>query len=126
MILRSSPRKDLKAKLGVNLFGTVQAFSQGLSDNNTVVLNEAIDNIEKGFQQVLASRAQIGARQNILKLSLDSLDSSRVTLAEIKSGAQDADVIQVYSDLAKNETVLKSTLEVNRKLLQPSLLDFLK
>ncbi len=117
---------DLKEKLGVNLFGTIQSFSQGLADNNKTLLNESIDNIEKGFQQVLASRAQIGARQNILKLSLDSLDSSRVTLAEVKSGAQDADVIQVYSDLAKNETVLKSTLEVNRKLLQPSLLDFLK
>jgi flagellar hook-associated protein 3 FlgL len=118
--------EDLKNKLGVNLFGTIKQFSEGLANDNKVAITDAIDNIEKGFQQVLATRAQIGARQNILKLSLDSLDASRVTLAEIKSGAQDADTIQVYSDLAKNETVLKSTLEVNRKLLQPSLMDFLK
>ncbi len=110
----------------MNLFGSVKAFSKALGDDDKMQLNQSIESLEKGFQQVLAARAQVGARQNVLKLSLDSLDASRVTLAEVKSQAQDADTIQVYSDLAKNETVLKSTLEVNRKLLQPSLLDFLK
>ncbi len=118
--------QNLKDKLGVNLFGSVKAFSKALGDDDKLQLNQSIESLEKGFQQVLAARAQVGARQNVLKLSLDSLDASRVTLAEVKSQAQDADTIQVYSDLAKNETVLKSTLEVNRKLLQPSLLDFLK
>ena len=59
-------------------------------------------------------------------MSLDSLEANRVNLAEVKSAAEDADTLQVYSDLAKNENVLKASLEVNRKLLQPSLLDFLK
>jgi flagellar hook-associated protein 3 FlgL len=122
------PKKfdSLKEKLGVNLFGSVTQLSKALSEGNVLEINSAIDSLEKGYQQVLAARAQVGARQNILKLSLDSLESAKVTLAEVKSQAQDADTIQVYSDLAKNETVLKSTLEVNRKLLQPSLLDFLK
>jgi flagellin-like hook-associated protein FlgL len=68
----------------------------------------------------------VGARQSVLRLSLQSLDAAKVTNAELKSRAEDADTLQVYSDLAKNENVLKSSLEINKKLLTPSLLDFLK
>lgn len=111
---------------GINIFRAISDFSKGLENGETVLINQAVEDLDRGFQQVLASRAVVGARQNILKLSLDSLEANKVNLAEVKSSAEDADVLQVYSDLAKNENVLKASLETNRKLLQPSLIDFLK
>ncbi len=118
--------ESLKRKAGVNIFQVISDFSKGLETGERGLLNRAVEDLDRGYQQVLASRAVVGARQNILKMSLDSLEANKVNLAEVKSSAEDADTLQVYSDLAKNENVLKASLEVNRKLLQPSLLDFLK
>jgi flagellin-like hook-associated protein FlgL len=117
---------QLEAKAGVNLFSAIKGFSQSLKDGNRVGVNTAIDDMEKGFKQVLASRSTVGARQNIVNLSNESLEITRANAAGQISSTEDADVLQVYSDLGKNENVLKASLEMNRKLLTPSLLDFLK
>jgi flagellar hook-associated protein 3 FlgL len=117
---------EIKAKTGINVFASFKEFIEGLQTGNKELLNNSINNFEDGFKQVLASRASVGARQSVLRLSLQSLDAAKVTNAELKSRAEDADTLQVYSDLAKNENVLKSSLEINKKLLTPSLLDFLK
>lgn len=116
----------LQAKAGVNLFSAFKDFSQALSVGNQEDIHKSIDRFEHGFKQVLSARATVGARMNVLQLSLQSLDAAKGTNAELKSRAEDADTLQVYSDLAKNETMLQSTLDINKKLLTPTLLDYLK
>jgi len=116
----------LKLKSGINIFHAFKAFHEGLKTDNKTLVNQAIEDFESGFKQVIAARSMVGARQNVLELSLDSLEISKVTNEELRSRAEDADTMQVYSDLAKNENVLNATLEVNKKLLSPSLLNFLK
>jgi len=39
---------------------------------------------------------------------------------------EDADMAQVMSDLAREETIFRGALASSQKLMQPTLLDFLK
>ena len=40
--------------------------------------------------------------------------------------AEDADAFELFSDISKKEATLQATLQTSGKLLQPSLLDFLR
>jgi flagellar hook-associated protein 3 FlgL len=118
--------KAIERKNGVNLFLEIKKFADGLKSDDSTLVNVAIDSLDRGFQQVIAARSMIGAKENIIRISQDSLESQKVNNADLKSQSEDADTLKIYSDLAKNENVLKSSIEINRKLLTPSLLDFLK
>lgn len=118
--------QDLQRNSGVNIFYVLQNFSDGLKSGNIAEVQGSIDGLDASFRQVLQSRAMIGARQNALKMSQDSIEMAKESTATLISSTQDADVLKVFSDLAKNENSLKATLEMNRKILTPSLIEFLK
>jgi flagellar hook-associated protein 3 FlgL len=54
------------------------------------------------------------------------IERHNVTNAQLSSALEDADLAQVVSDMAKEETVFRSSLASAHKLIQPTLLDFLK
>lgn len=117
---------EIQSKAGVNIFQSLIKFADGLRDGNTTQINQTLDNIDKAFSQVLETRATVGALQNAVLTNTDLVDAQQVTNQLLKSNVVDADTTQVYSDMARNETLLNATLESSKKLLTPSLLDFLK
>ena len=118
--------EELQSKGGVNVFFELKKFSDALESGKIEDIHTSIEGLDLGLRQAISSRAMLGAKQNFLKIAQDSLAGQEVSNTELKSQAEDADVLKVYSDLAKNENVLKSSLEINRKLITPTLLDFLK
>jgi flagellar hook-associated protein 3 FlgL len=114
------------ASRGVNLFQVFRGFMEGLDTGNASLINQSLDGIDGAFSQVLESRATVGALQNAVLTNQELVDSQQVTNKELRSDVMDADTTEVYSNLARNETLLTATLEANKKLLTPSLLDFLK
>ncbi|MEO5666540.1 MAG: flagellar hook-associated protein FlgL [Bdellovibrionota bacterium] len=117
---------QIQQSVGVNIFQSLKTFSQGLKEGRPELIHQTLDNIDKAFSQVLETRATVGALQNAVVTNTDLVDAQQVTNQLLKSNVVDADTTQVYSDLARNEALLNSTLQANKKLLTPSLLDFLK
>lgn len=111
---------------GENVFRVFKGLLEGIEKGVPSEINNALDGIDKTFSQVLSARAQVGALQNAIESNQNFVDSQQSTNAVLKSSLIDADTTQVYSDLARNESTLNATLEANKKLLTPSLLDFLK
>ncbi len=116
----------LKSKIGVNIFTVFKDFQDGLLKNDKALLNKSLEGLDGAFKQVLASRAIVGSRQNSVMANKELLDSLQINNLSLRSSIEDADTVKVFSELARNETLLNSTLETNKKLLTPSLLDFLK
>ena len=57
---------------------------------------------------------------------MQSLERHNITNAELTSSIEDADMARVVSDLAKEETVFRSALQSSSKLVQPTLMEFLR
>jgi flagellar hook-associated protein 3 FlgL len=117
---------EIEKKTGVNVFHVLKSFSEGLHNNNVQQINAALDGIDEAFKQVLTARTITGARQNAVQASVSSLDFQNTNNAQLKSQVEDADTLKVYSDITRNQNLLNASLEINRKILTPSLLDFLK
>lgn len=111
---------------GVNVFSVLSGFADGLRKGDMVQIQSVLEQLDTAHSQVLAARTAIGARQNGVLLNVNLLDSQNVNSRTLISNVEDADSVQTFSELARNETMLQSTLQANKKLLTPSLLEFLK
>lgn len=109
-----------------NVFRTLDALRVGLMTNDIDLIRSTLDPLDAITTRIISSRAQIGARLQGIDSAISNMSRAGVFNAELQSSIEDSDLIQVVSDMAKEETVLKASLEASNKLIQPSLLDFLK
>lgn len=116
----------LKERAGVNLIGTIRSLSEGMRTSSKEQIQGTLNDLDRALQQVISARSTVGAKQNSIDRAMDSLNSARANGATLLSDVQDADTVKVFSDMSRQEHVLNATLETNKKLLTPSLMDFLK
>ena len=113
-------------KSGSDIFKTIKNLEIGLKADDKWAVQNAIDDTEKAIQQVILSRSQVGSKVMTIKNANETLLKGRVDSADSISQLEDVDVYKVVSDINKNESTLKATLATSGKLIQPSLLDFLR
>lgn len=111
---------------GINILQAIKDFEIALRVNDKSEIQSAIDNVDKALGQVIHARAQVGARIQALNHTTNSLQQTIVDTKNNASQLEDADVLNVVSEITKTDSALKATLETSPKILQPSLLDFLK
>lgn len=111
---------------GVNIFAVLRDLSTGLRANDKEGVQESLTRLDQGLEQVVLSRAQLGARVSTLNAANESLQKGQVDAKTLQSGLEDADTFGLVSDINKTESTLKASLTTSGKLIQPSLLDFLR
>jgi flagellar hook-associated protein 3 FlgL len=61
-----------------------------------------------------------------LSNTMESLQKSSVEEKSKQSNIEDVDAYELFSKLSQNESTLQATMSTSAKILQPSLLDFLR
>lgn len=110
----------------VNVFEELQNLRIGLLTSDTDTIRNTLERFDTMHGRLNSMRAKVGSRVNGLEAMTQSLERQNITNAQLGSHLEDADMAQVVSDLAKEETVFRSALQSSNKLLQPTLMDFLK
>lgn len=89
-----------------------------------------VGNLLKGndirLQELLYHRSTIGARVNRMELQESRLRSSEESLTELLSKNEDTDEAKVLMQLKQQENVYQASLAVGARIIQPTLVDFLK
>jgi flagellar hook-associated protein 3 FlgL len=121
---------DARAQQGlpqnVNLFQELKALRTGLLTGDIEAVRGTLEHFDDLLGKVVATRSKIGSRMQGIDGNVSALERHNVTNAQLTSTIEDADMTQVVSDLAKEETVFKSSLASSKHLIQPTLLDFLR
>ncbi len=99
---------------------------QGTSHLNTEQIEEKIGEVEKWIDHILKYRAIIGARVNRLERSKDRMLDLNINNKKLLSEREDLDLPKGVSDLKLQESVYQAALSAAAKVLQPTLLDFLR
>jgi flagellar hook-associated protein 3 FlgL len=110
----------------VNLFDELQNFRIALLTGNLEGIRNTLERFDQIFTTVVSTRAKIGSRIQGLQATSQAIERHNITNATLSSMIEDADMAQVVSDLGKEETVFRSSLTSSKRLIQPTLLDFLK
>ncbi|WP_426763996.1 flagellar hook-associated protein FlgL [Pseudarthrobacter sp. 1G09] len=85
-----------------------------------------LDAIDDRLKTVISGRAEVGTRQSLMEQARDAVAAQKVTLESRRAAIEDADIGQVVLDLKLQETNYQVALAVTAKVLQPSLMDFLR
>ncbi len=117
---------------GSALFGT--ALSQDGSiqktidalENNDANIGDRLADLDQTISDFLNVRAQVGARQNRVDMMTERLSDQEIFATEILSKNEDVDIEKVIMNLTTQESVHNAALSVGSKIIQPSLLDFLR
>lgn len=111
---------------GINLFNVMKQLEISLRVNDKAGVQDSLDTIDKALSQVVLARAQVGSRGMAVDNLLSTMERSKVDNQVAISQFEDADVFATVSDINKTEGTLQATLQTSGKLIQPSLLDFLR
>ncbi|MFK9115390.1 flagellar hook-associated protein FlgL [Peribacillus frigoritolerans] len=105
---------------GGSIDQTIEALENGGDVTGT------LEGLDATINTFLGMQAQVGARQNRIELMTDRLKQQEVFATEILSKNEDVDIEKAIMDLTTQESVHSAALSIGAKIMQPSLLDFLR
>lgn len=128
-VFNTHPESQLQgqpAYENVNLFRELQDFRISLLTGDMEGIRSTLERLDQIHDRLVTIRAKLGSRLQGLQSTTKAIERHNLANASLSSALEDADVAQVMSDLGKEETVFRSSLASSKRLIQPTLLDFLK
>jgi len=120
---------------GLELLGTGTSNIYCMLDKCVNILNGNLDSsllsempaeLQTAQSNVLSLETKIGTLQNRISMISDRYTSTKSTYTEMKSDAEDADMAEAIVNLTSAKTVYDAALAAGSKIVQTSLVDFLK
>lgn len=108
------------------MFDTVQKIQEQLESADPKQLDNLLDDLDKVMNTLSAERSDLGARYNRLETVENRLGQQEVLAARVLSDNEDADIERVIMDLKSQESVHRAALSVGARIIQPTLMDFLR
>ncbi len=112
--------------LGSLLKDIVDDLETGGTDSINKLANEHLSDMDKHLDNILKVRTHIGAIDNRLQAAEDRNEAENLNLKEVLSEKADVDVVEKYMESVILSTVYQASLSAGAKILQPSLLDFVR
>lgn len=109
----------------IDVFKNIDQMFQDIKAG-TVDYNVAIGKIDEQMNEILTTRADIGARQNRVELMDERLQSQSVIATKQMSENEDIDYEKAITEMITQESVHRAALSVGARIIQPSLVDFLR
>lgn len=107
----------------INIFNQLE---YALENKDSDKIQESMGNLEGSLEQILSVTSEIGAKANRLNLTTTKLEEQTVSLTELLSFNEDVNLPDAYMRLTMEETAYRASLSVGAKIIQPSLMDFLR
>ena len=87
-------------------------------------LQASIDDLETAADQNRRLRSQLGNRASRVDTAMLHQEDVRIDLYQILSRYEDADAIETFNDIIKQETAFQAALSITSKVSQISILDY--
>ncbi len=109
-----------------SLIHTLRNFSNALTTNDSAALDDFLDLLSAEEDRILATRAKIGAKYNRIKLIEDRNEDNNLAFMETLSNVGGVDMQKAILEFKQFDAVYKASLSISSKIIQPSLVDFLR
>ncbi|WP_113672575.1 flagellar hook-associated protein FlgL [Vallitalea guaymasensis] len=97
-----------------------------LKDNLGDKFNQLIGKIDKHKNGLLKQEADLGTRINRMDLTINRLEDDKVNFTDLMSQNEDIDVAEVIMKMKSQEMVYNAALMSSTKIIQTTLLDFIR
>ncbi|UKS64803.1 flagellar hook-associated protein FlgL [Rossellomorea marisflavi] len=131
-IVEVSPGVTLKANVtpgkvfNQEMFDTLHSIQKAFESNDDTDLDDMLNKLDRVIEKLSSERSDLGARYNRLEMVDDRLSQQETMAKRIMSDNEDAEIERVITDLKSQESVHRAALSVGARIMQPTLMDFLR
>jgi flagellar hook-associated protein 3 FlgL len=109
-----------------DVFTVLDQLSTALSTDDFAGITGALDDLRAHQESISALRGEGAAKINRLELTASRFEAQEIATSDQLSRIEDADMAEAITDLSMRESVYRSALAVGARVIQPSLVDFLR
>lgn len=109
-----------------NIFSILESFSAALENNAPSIIQDLLPKIENSISRLVNLRTRVGSINNSVQRAQIALEQDNLNYEERKSHLGDADIAELFSDIAKQQGILKATYQSSQSNINQRLLDFLR
>lgn len=118
--------KDLGIFGSPDILGNMLVLQMSLENNNVEEIGLCLETFDGALDQVLIERAGVGARTTRADMASFRQLSFELQVTRQLSNVEDADFAKVITDLATAEAAYQAALAAAARMIQPSLIQFLR
>jgi flagellar hook-associated protein 3 FlgL len=89
-------------------------------------VSAALGDLQADRDRITTTQADVGSRQNRLENALQAASDGQLRLESSLSSVENADLPKTIVDLQMQQVAYQASLGATSKVIQPSLLDFLR
>ncbi|KMT21688.1 flagellar hook-associated protein FlgL [Clostridium cylindrosporum] len=108
------------------IFATIDNIIDSLGSAPTQTTTSLLGALDKNMENISTIRSECGARQNRLEDMNNKNDSETYNMTTLLAKTYDIDLAETYTEAKVLESVYQASLNVGARVLQPSILDFLR
>ncbi len=108
------------------LIEDLEKFSAALGSGNTDKVNSFLGTVDDHLENVLAEGAQIGAKVNRVEFIENRIDNNTLSYTKLLSDVYDVDYSDAIIKFKSLESIYRASLSVGAKVMQPTLVDFIR
>lgn len=109
-----------------SIFKELQTLVNALNTNNFEIVQTILPKLDDTLDRLVLLRAKIGSLDNSISNAENNLEKSKLQNEEYRTKIEDADVAELFTDLARQKNVLEATYKSSANLMNQSLLNFVK
>ncbi|PLT35708.1 flagellar hook-associated protein FlgL [Bacillus sp. V5-8f] len=108
------------------LFNVVGEAQSSLDSGQQEKLESLLSRLDSVMEGISAERSEMGARYNRLEIIDSRIGQQEIISNRVLSDNEDVDIEKVITDLTVQESVHRAALSVGARIIQPTLMDFLR
>jgi flagellar hook-associated protein 3 FlgL len=118
--------KEEQSNVRINCFSALDDLKNALMTDDKETIRLSLDQFDTLYSHLISLRAKLGSRLTHLDQNIRGLDKQTESTIKLLAQIEDADLSEVVTNLTRQETVYKNALASSKRLVQPTLLDFIK
>ncbi|WP_323791041.1 flagellar hook-associated protein FlgL [Nocardioides sp.] len=111
---------------GDSLFDDLSTLSAALVAGDTSTIRTVLDSLQGRLDVIGSTQATAGAAVNRLETAARLAQDATITLGESRSQIEDTDLAKAMVDLKLQEVAYQAALGATARVMQPSLMDFMR
>jgi flagellar hook-associated protein 3 FlgL len=109
-----------------SIFDELASLENALLTNNPDIIQNLLEQIDRSIDRVVTKRTEVGALSNNISNAENNIEKMKLHNEEYKTKVEDADVAELFSNLQKEQNILKASYKASATLMNQSLMDFLR
>jgi len=118
--------REMLTKITNHLDGKNDAGTANDSAATSKITNDDLKGVTDAINNLLRLRSEVGSKQNRMESAKEKNEDESFNLTEILSKIEDIDITEKTMEYSTMQTVYMASLQTSAKVLQPSLIDYLR